>query len=376
MAGRAGHRGWGHVRKERSGRWSASYVGPDGQRHRAPMTYEKRADADGWLHDERRALERDSRGIAPWTAPAERHTQRWMQGEVLSVYGKRWIAERTLKPTSRALYESKFAHHIEPALGEIPVRALTADRVRSWWASLDSAYPRSNAQCYNLLRAICGTAVKDGVLAANPCQIERTSAPRRREPVILDPPELAALAEKMPERYRMLVLLAAWCGLRWGEVIELRRRDVGAGCEMLSVARAVTHRGECRIDTPKSGKSRNIVIPPHIRGALKHHLDTHVKAEDEALLFPAARGGCHLNDTVFAKSHFRPALAGIGREGVHLHDLRHFAGTMTSRVGGTVAETMRRLGHSTVSASMAYQAAVDQRDVEIAAALSRLAEGA
>jgi integrase len=55
--------------------------------------------------------------------------------------------------------------------------------------------------------------------------------------------------------------------------------------------------------------------------------------------------------------------------------LRHFAGTMTARVGGTVATTMRRLGHSTVSASMAYQAAVGQRDHDIAAALSKLANG-
>ena len=55
--------------------------------------------------------------------------------------------------------------------------------------------------------------------------------------------------------------------------------------------------------------------------------------------------------------------------------MRHFAGTMTARVGGTVGETVHRLGHSTVGASMAYQAAVDQRDVEIAERLSRLTEG-
>jgi integrase len=343
------------------------------------MTYEKRADADGWLADERRHLERDSRGVAPWTPPGDRHAQRWERGETLAVYGQRWITERPLKATSRKLYAGKFAHHIVPVLGDTAVKALTPDRVRSWWAGLDSAYPRNNAQCYNLLRAMCGTAVKDGVLTANPCQVERTAAPRKREPVILEVSELAALAasDKMADRYRMLVSLAAWCGLRWGEVIELRRRDVGPGCEMLSVARAVTHRGECAISTPKSGKSRNVVVPPHIRAALKHHLDTHVKPDDEALLFTAARGKCgHLDDTWFARRYYKPALAAIGREGVHLHDLRHFAGTMTARVGGTMAETMRRLGHSTVSSAMAYQAATDPRDVEIATALSRLAEGA
>jgi hypothetical protein len=53
--------------------------------------------------------------------------------------------------------------------------------------------------------------------------------------------------------------------------------------------------------------------------------------------------------------------------------LQHFAGTITARAGATLAEQMRRLGHSTVKASMAYQAAVDERDVAIAAQLSKLA---
>lgn len=199
---------------------------------------------------------------------------------------------------------------------------------------------------------------------------------RKRVPVVLSVPELAKLAasDKLPERYRALVLLAAWCGLRWGEVTELRRRDISDDCEVITVARAVTHHSGCSIDTPKSGKVRTVVVPPHIRGDLKHHLDTHVGEGDDALLFAPVRGGCHLNDKVFA-SHFRPALTDISREGVRVHDLRHFAGTMTARVGGTVAESMRRLGHSTVTASMAYQAAIDERDYEIADRLSKLAEG-
>src|SRR5690348_1939673 len=94
MAGTSGHRGWGHIRRLPSGRYQASYVGPDGQRHRAPMTYTKRADADGWLADERRHVERDSRGIAEWTPPREREAARWERGETLAVYGERWIKER------------------------------------------------------------------------------------------------------------------------------------------------------------------------------------------------------------------------------------------------------------------------------------------
>jgi integrase len=96
-----------------------------------------------------------------------------------------------------------------------------------------------------------------------------------------------------------------------------------------------------------------------------------VEKDAAANFFPAARGGCHLNDRVF-RDYFMPALAAIGREGVRIHDLRHFAGTQTARVGNPV-KTMARLGHSTVKASLTYQQMVNGRDVEVAGALSALA---
>jgi integrase len=167
----------------------------------------------------------------------------------------------------------------------------------------------------------------------------------------------------------MLVLLSAWCGLRWGEVSELRRKDISKGCESLTVARSRDRVD--RIELPKSGLTRRVVIPPHIRAPLQDHLTTVGKGAD-ALLFTSATGK-HVEPESFRRV-FNVALDGV-REGVRVHDLRHFAGTMTAQVGGTTAKTMRRLGHSTVSASMVYQSAVDSRDQAIAEALSRLAEG-
>ncbi|HSS22902.1 MAG TPA: site-specific integrase, partial [Mycobacterium sp.] len=215
--------------------------------------------------------------------------------------------------------------------------------------------------------------VVDQLIAANPCHIPRAmNAPRKREPIILDVAEIGAVADTIrPETLRCLVLVAAWCGLRWGEVIELRRQDVDDSCEVILVARAVTHRDGCRIDTPKSGKPRAVVVPPHIRAELKHHLDVYVAKDAQALVFPALLDGCHLRDSVFAK-HFRAALKTIGRENVRIHDLRHFAGTQTARVAN-LTETMGRLGHSTVRASLIYQGIVSGRDAEVAAALSELA---
>lgn len=88
-------------------------------------------------------------------------------------------------------------------------------------------------------------------------------------------------------------------------------------------------------------------------------------------MLPPARGGCHLSDKVF-RDYFLPALGAVGRTNVRIHDLPHFSGMQTARVGSLV-ENMARMGHSTVKASLMYQGIVTGRDHEVAAALSQLA---
>jgi integrase len=95
-------------------------------------------------------------------------------------------------------------------------------------------------------------------------------------------------------------------------------------------------------DTPKSGKGRSVIVPPHIRADLLAHLAGHVGKDPTAQLFPAVHG-CHLNDRVF-RDYLAPALKTIAREDMRIHDLRHFAGTQAARVGN-LPETMARLAY-------------------------------
>lgn len=370
MVGKRGHRGWGWIRKLPSGNFQASYIGPDLLRHRAPRTFSSKMDAEHWLSDERRRIERDE-----WTPPAQRVERAKTKAVTLGEYADTWVEHRNVKPRTRSMYKDLLRLHIGPKLGRIPVKDLTSDAVRAWYAGLGTEHPRRNSHAYGLLHAVMNTAVTDGVIDRNPCNLPRVMNPaRKREPTILTVDEVAALADAIqPERLKALVLLSAWCGVRWGEVSELRRKDVSDDCEVLAVSRAVTRRdGQYRVDTPKSGKGRAVVIPPHIRDDIKAHLADNVGKSPEALLFPAASGG-HMNDRVFSREYFAKALKAIGKERVRVHDLRHFAGTQTARVGNLV-ETMGRLGHSTVKASLTYQAIVTGRDHEVAEALSKLAQ--
>jgi integrase len=368
-------RSWGKVRRLPSKRYQASYVGPDKQRHTAKATFTAKIDAEGWLADERRLVEYHA-----WTLPAQREAERLAGGVTVAEYAAAWIEQRPLKARTRIGYESTLARTItDTVLGRLPLRSVTKAAVRAWYASLDAAKPTARAHAYQVLHAVLATAVADELLQSNPAHIARAmAAPTKRQPVILDAAEVVALADAIRPELRALILVAAWCGPRWGELVELRRRDVGKDCATITIARGATHRKrECRIDVPKSGRGRAVVVPPHVRPPLTEHLKRYVDKPPGAKLFPPARGGCHLNDRVFREA-YNTALDSIGRDGKKLprptiHDLRHFAGTAAARVGN-LRETMDRLGHSTVKASLRYQSIAAGRDAEVAEALSKLAE--
>ncbi len=330
--------------------------------------------AERWLANERDLIERAAETGEPWLSPADRAAKAAVVAETLSEFGSRWIAQRNIKERTRIHYETIFREHIEGKLGTIAIADLTPQMIRSWYAATLIDRPTYRAHSYGLLKSILETAVKDGLLSANPCQISgAASVKTKTQAVIPTVEELAEIAEKIERKFRALILISAWAGLRYGEVAELRRKDIGEDCEVISVARGFTHRnGKCIIDSPKSGKPRVVVVPPHIRDDLKHHLAHYVSEDPESLLFQPVRGGCHLSDKVI-RDALAPALKSVGLHHVRIHDLRHFCGTQTARVGNLV-ETMGRLGHSSVGASLRYQHVVSGRDLEIAEALSVLAE--
>lgn len=327
-------------------------------------------DGEGWLARERRKIDLDA-----WEPPSKAVAEAKAKAVTVEEFSRIWIDQRPLKPRTTSMYNDLLRLHIGPVLGKVPVKNLTHEAVRAWFASLGSEHPRRNSQAYSLLHAILKTAVTDGLLPSNPCAISGAMTPsRKREPTILEVSEVKALAEAIrPERLKTLVLVSAWCATRWSEVSELRRKDVAADASVITISRGVTRRdGLYRVDSTKSGKVRAVVVPPHIRDDLKDHLAKNVGESPEALLYPAAGGG-HMNDRVFSREYFARALKSIGREGIRVHDLRHFAGTQTARVSN-LRGTMDRLGHSTVKASLLYQSAVSGQDHEIANALSKLAE--
>jgi integrase len=185
--------------------------------------------------------------------------------------------------------------------------------------------------------------------------------------------ELAAVTEAMPERFRLMVVLASWCALRFGETVELRRGDIDLGDEVIRVRRAaVRTKGAYTTTTPKSEAGiRDVDIPPHIIPLIEAHLSEFVGSKRDSLVFAAEHGG-HLQPSTLYR-HWYKARKIAGRDDLRWHDLRHSGAVLAAATGATLAELMARLGHSTPQAAMRYQHVAAGRGREIAALLSKLA---
>jgi integrase len=361
MARKRRPQGAGSIRQLASRRWQARYRDHDHTLKSAPVTFDTKLDASAWLADYvEGAVVSDHKRPDP----------------TLAGYATVWLASRELKPRTRAHYRDLLDDLIEPSLGGLRLTRLSPDKVRAWYGRLDATRPTLRAHAYGLLRTIMATAVSDELVSANPCRIRGAgSAKKRHQTKIATLPELEVIVAAMPPRYRAMVLLAAWCGLRFGELAELRRGDVDTGGRLLRVQRGVARAGgEVFIGDPKSDAGRrDVSIPPHLMPVLAAHLQQHVGTEPGALLFPARNGGSMAPSALYRVWY--PARAAAGRPDLRFHDLRHTGGTLAAATGATLADLMVRLGHSTPAAAMIYQHAVAGRDRDIADALSGFAVG-
>lgn len=358
MANQKGkRRRFGSVRKLPSGRFQARYPSPDGLLRSAPETFPTQTDADRWLvRKEAEIL--DGR----WKNPDDK--------VLFGVYADAWFKERDYAATTRERNGSALRLHILPTFAKVVLREITTPQIRRWRAGLlESGVGEATvAKAYQILRAIMNTAVDDEVIQRNPCRIKGAGAAKTAERPFLDVTEVFQLADAVPARFRVFILLAAFTGLRFGELAALQRHDVDLERRTVAVRRALaeTRTDGILVKAPKSAAGvRTVAFPASLTESLAAHLATYAEPGRTGLLFTGARGG-QLRRNNFRRLWLR-ALETTGLGDVHFHDLRHTGNTLAATGGATTRELMQRMGHSSVRAALIYQHLVNGRDHAIAA---------
>jgi len=210
---------------------------------------------------------------------------------------------------------------------------------------------------------------------ANPCTIKGAGVEPDDERPLPTLAQLSALATEVKPQYRALILLAAFGGLRRGELLGLERRDIDLLHRTVTVRvqRTEDDGGRHLVGAPKTDAGRRtLVLPVALVPEIETHLAEWTPPEPDAPVFVGPRGG-PLRIATWKREWTRVRRA-LDLEGVPLHDLRHLAGTMAAATGASTKELVHRLGHASPRAALRYQHATAERDEAIADGIDRILE--
>lgn len=396
MAGSSSRRRFGQISRMRSGRWQARFKVPlghpsgrGGQFVQAPHTFEPgtygREAAGDWLRAEELRLNAEG---AAWRTLSEHAEDERIRAAAKKVptfgeYAVVWLRARKVKgqplqESTKRGYLIWLRKYLLPTFGEMQLNTITAADVVRWYEGLPHDKGKTVRECYALAKAIMKSATAaDGVLpgAVNPFTIDGAGTIGKRSDKrteVIEDADLALILATIRPEWRAMVALALGCGLRFGEIVALRRSDVDLHAKppVVRVRRAVsTGPGGKRYEKePKSRAGiRDQRIPESVGAILTEHLRTYVTGRD-GLLFPGPAGDW-LQPTRFRDmaGGWRDVRAAVGRP-INFHDLRATGATRLAQNGAHVAEVQVFLGDSSSQAAERYVRATQSRMDDLTAA--------
>jgi integrase len=333
--------------------WYAKYRLPDGrqvkkklgsawtERGRPPAGYFTKRRAEDWL---RETLDAARHG----TLPGMVRTGATF-ADAAAEYLRYIEQDRGRKPSTLRGYRSALNAHLLPAFGEMPVEDITTFAVEQWIATVGNS-PRTRNKLLIMLHGILRRARKVYGLPGNAAsEVEKFPQRSSGDIDVYSPEEVWALVRAASsEQDAAVYLTAAFTGLRMGELLALRWRDVDFVGATIRV-RASYYLGA--LTTPKSGKVRAVPMAPDVAQALASLGRREHAVEDDDLVF-LGEAGSYLDGSALRR-RYKDALAAAALRPLRFHDLRHTFGTrMIAKAD--IRRVQEWMGHADVQTTMRY----------------------
>lgn len=316
-------------------------------RYRAPdnslrsRTFTRKSDAEKFVS----VIETDKvRGA--WVDPRLSQT-------TFAEWTARWLDTMAdLKPKTLAGYDSLLRTHVLPEFGSLGLAAIEPLHIRKWIARLRKGglSVSRTRQAYQVLSAALKAAVESDYLARTPCIGVKLPREQRQEMRFLNARQVADLVAATPDPYKVAVYVLAYGGLRWGELVALRRRRCDLLRSRLIVAESASAvSGRLYFGPTKTYQARSVVVPPFLRDLLAEHLQNNVDADLDAFVFTAPKGG-PLDHSWFSKRIWHVAVRHTGLpEGLRIHDMRHTCAALLISQEPNAKKIQAHLGHSSIT---------------------------
>lgn len=283
------------------------------------------------------------------TQQVDRNRGEWSDpraGRMLfSEQAERWMSSRRQnRRTTAARDETLMRIAILYHLGDKPLTAINTETIEEWIGTLSTRYsPATTRKAFQLASGVLEAAVRARRLPRNPAAGVKLPAIVKVERRFLTVDEIQALADAIDPRYRLLVLLGAYAGLRLGELAALKVSSFGIGYRTLTITETLTDvRGVLEIGPPKTRASiRTVALPAFLSD------DLATMVVNEQLLFPAPAGG-PIRVSTWRRRFWAPAVEKAGLEWCTPHALRHSQVALLVQAGEQPSTIAKRLGHTSV----------------------------
>jgi len=278
--------GFSRKRTGRDGkpRYTAYYVDIRGQ-ERSAGTFGRKKDSDEAWKKSEVAISAGKRGDPS-------RGRQTFQTYVL----EKWLPHHQLEPGVRGDYAGQIRRHLLPFFGPMQMRDIMPEQVREWVTRMQAqgVGPRTIQYCKtSILNAIFTTALEDEVVAIHPSRGVKTPPVPAKPRRIITAAEFGMLYEALPDaETQLLVETDIESGLRWGELTELRVRDLDPGTRILTVSRAVVeiphdeHPAGGRFlvkDYPKDKEYRRLKLSVQITAKIVAHIKACGLGSDDLL---------------------------------------------------------------------------------------------
>ena len=239
---------------------------------------------------------------------------------LFATHARQWLDSRNDELTTKARDASIMDTHVLPRWGDWQLSKIDHLSVQKWITELGTdRAPATVAEAHRLTSAVLRSAVRNRLIAFNPC--EGIRLPRRRrgdtaDKVISREDLRSKLLPVTPDRYRAIIATAAGAGLRWGEAAGLRLDALDLKRARLSVIRTVVEvSGHTSFKPyPKSSAGRRTVpLPGWLAPIIREHLDRYPVAAEAPIYANAVDKP--LRRTLFRARVWRPALVRAGMLG-------------------------------------------------------------
>jgi integrase len=272
-----------------------------------------------------------------------------------------------LAPSTQEVYRDTFNSHVLPRWGQASLGSIKPIEVENWLRELKGlrgkeASPAVKSKVRNLLHALFSHAIRYQFGSENPITPVRTSGQRLRDPELLNGTEFRALINKLPQRERVMVLVAGSTGIRRSELVGLHWGDIDFDLRQAMITRSVWRNMVSVPKTKASGKP--VPLHPYVIEQLRDWRKASPWNGDDDYVFPSVRhNGEHpiAPDSILNNS-IRPALKELGiNKRIGWHSFRHGLGTMLRQQGVDLKTAQELLRHANPRITMElYQQSVSE----------------